>query len=486
MRLPRNYLLSFLLGALLNTTFAPFSFLPIVIISFSGLIFLLNSSLSNKFNIGWYFGFGQFTFGLYWICNSLFIEIASFWWLVPIALTLIPAILSIYTGIVCWLFSKYSTKTPLDILLFSSLWVLTEYVRGKFFLPFPWNLTGYTLAPFDRLSQIASIIGVYGMSFLVVSFATSAYYIASSPRKVLAYSIFCLIPLITFTYGKYRLELPTQFTDYTIRLVQPNIEQKLKWLNHERQNHLFKQLNLTKDNQPQDLKLIIWPEAAINYNIESTKFREFITSSIPENSILILGGIHTKGKKFYNSIFALSKKGDIIDYYDKRQLVPFGEYLPFGDLGIPIISKYFLQGFSAGLLEKTFHLPDFPSFTPLLCYEVIFNELISKNVPRGTWILNITNDAWFGKSSGPYQHLAMAKIRAIEQGLPLVRVANTGISVIFDPFGRELVKTKLNETTVIDYKLPTSLPPTLFSKFANLPIILLSILIIIFSSRKKL
>lgn len=472
-----NYFISFVLGLLSALAFAPIFLFPTLFIAFSGFLLLLSYATSKKssFLVGWWFGFGFFIAGLYWISFALLVDINSFGWLIPFAVLLIPAILAIYIGLV-GLLAKILSKNKYQLLVnFICLWALFEIVRVNILTGFPWLLLGYSLCFSDNMLQLASVFGIYGLSFVVLCIVCAPYLLLDKYKKIDV--IFIAAALLIFTanysFGYLRLKNSTyELSDTMIRVVQANISQDLKWDSDERLNNIIKHANLTRKNNDK-VDYVIWPESAISFPLSfNSKLR--IDGIIPKNSFLLAGGIRINDEKnpteIWNSMFVINCDGDIVNFYDKMHLVPFGEYVPLKKF-IPVTKvTHGSIDFSPGSNLKTIKVNEhLPSFAPLICYEAYFPEdvVIKKQLPD--FIVNFTNDAWYGNTSGPYQHLYMTKLRAIEQGIPVIRAANTGISAVIDPYGRILKMLPLNSEGIIDLRLPKALETkTIYSKYLNI------------------
>jgi apolipoprotein N-acyltransferase len=516
-RILNNYSLAFILGALCDLSFAPFHWFLAAIISISGFFILINlaktdpkESPKESFKLGWFYGFGYFLAGIYWIAISLLVDATKFAWLIPFALILIPGILAGYFALLAFFYQKIITKFGLNdsqkIIIFSLLWLIFELFRSYLFSGFAWNLIGYIWLFSDNLSQLSAIFGIYGLSLfaLLVCLAPSLFCLSFSRRKrpkptsSILYLIFMVIFLIaSFSYGHFRikqlstyLSAPKDSNAPKIRIVQANIKQDSKWDQPLIIQNLKKHISLSNSKQPENIAAIIWSETSIPYILNhNDNLISYLKSSILDNNqILITGALRanfdkndsSKITKIWNSVYAIDNSG-ISGYYDKNHLVPFGEYIPFSDF-IPFITKITNGGidFSSGDKNKIIKTPYF-SFTPLICYEVSFSDSllsIAKD-PNLNLIINLTNDAWFGNSSGPYQHFDMAKMRAIEYGTPLVRAANTGISVAFDALGRVIAKIDLNQEGVVDIDIPKKLDKhTIYVSYGFAPLILLIIILI--------
>ncbi|MDX1917424.1 MAG: apolipoprotein N-acyltransferase, partial [Rickettsiaceae bacterium] len=321
----------------------------------------------------------------------------------------------------------------------------------------------------DSVTQIASLFGIYGLSILVVITSASLFYLLNKKRIFfIFFTVFITAPLWYFSYefgNKILQNNPVKYTSIKLRLVQPSIKQSDKWSQEAFWSNFQQHIDLSSENlSPFFPDIIIWPESAVivqpTYTIVYNKLKAFTAIT---NSILITGGVtdnlynpqRTKNKIFA-SIYSIDQAGLLLFEYHKSHLVPFGEYVPFSDY-ISYMKKLTPgdEQYSPGSPRFTVGLEKFGlKIRPLLCYEIIFPEEVLMSNKDADFIMNLTNDGWYGDSSGPYQHFYMSKIRAIESKLPLVRVANNGISGVIDSFGRILYKTKINQVVNLDSYLP--------------------------------
>ncbi|MCP4924125.1 MAG: apolipoprotein N-acyltransferase [bacterium] len=430
----------------------------------------------SRFSPGWWYGFGVFTVGLYWISYALHVDWARFFWITPFALFGLPAILACWLGAVSFIACRFG-RTPFQIwTLFSLLWVVAEWSRGVHFTGFPWNPLGLMWSFQDATLQGASVIGVYGLSALSVWAFSGLALVLWKKYWVAALPVALTVGLYLFGAARLNNAQPDLGEGLQIRLVQPNILQVNKW-NPDRFYDNFQTLvDLTilpstkKDFSP---KVIVWPESAIPYFLEKdVSAREAIAESIPEQSILLTGGLRKLSScDLRNSILAIDSEAQIIGAYDKVHLVPFGEYLPFRSYWPEGITKV-TSGecdFTPGSGRTPLHLPGLPLIGGLVCYEGIFSGAVMPEVgPRPEWFLNVTNDGWYGDTWGPQQHLQLVRLRAVEEGIPLVRVANTGISAVFDGYGREIATLDYGGRGILDVILPAPLQKrTFYSHFGG-------------------
>ena len=509
----QNYpkFLAILSGSLCAIAFAPFNFFFVLLIALPILYFLLEENNSKKITFlhGFCFGYGYFLFGIYWIAISLLVDAQKFAWLIPFALTAIPGFLALYFGLLAIFYrliiEKFSLKFHYQkILILAMLWVIFEALRSTLFSGFAWNLLGYAWLFSIYSSQSASLFGVYFLSFLAVITALLPI-IFLDKKSVKADKNFAFIVifilLINFIFGFFTIKnsqnIPQNISRSLdkIRLVQANIKQDIKWQENERYNNFLKHIELTRSMPLENVKAVIWAETSIPYIIENdSRLMPLLKLAIPKDGELITGGLRverTKNNeisKVFNSVFMINSQG-IVATYDKHHLVPFGEYVPlqkfFSFLFIDeIIDKITGggTGFSFGNGAQTINANYF-SFNPLICYEVIFSrEIISKNQHPDLFI-NITNDAWFGNSSGPYQHLAIAQMRAIEYSIPLIRVAGTGISASIDANGKIVEKIDLNQEAVVDVALLRRSDYSFYHQYGNISIIFIFISIWFFITK---
>jgi apolipoprotein N-acyltransferase len=473
----RRYFSVFLAGLITGCTQLPLSagLLGLIGISlFLKLSEYILPTLKEKFLFSWFFGVGYFCISLYWICFALFVEISYFWWLVPIAFFGMPIILSCFFATTHLIWDGYKETGLIKVIYFCFAWMAAELARSFLFTGFPWALLGYVWGPFDSIAQLSSVTGIYGLSILALGIGVLPYlYGALSFKKALSIAllVLSLIGIITI-WGKARLKEAPIPTNFIIRIVQPNIAQTLKWDPREQKHNLHTLIDLSQSPSAEPLSAIIWPESAVPYELSDT-LRLYLKQIIPQKCFLVTGILRHDEPHVWNSLMVLNDKGDVKATYDKSHLVPFGEYIPFraiadkAFLGKLKKVTHGLKDFTPGTGVQTLDTAPLPPFSPLICYEVIFpGHVANYNDVPPRWILNLTNDGWYGDSAGPYQHLEMSRFRAIEEGLPVVRAANTGISAIFDAYGQKVASLGYGTEGIIDANLPPSLlHRTFFSRF---------------------
>jgi apolipoprotein N-acyltransferase len=501
---------AFALGVMLVFTLPPFFAFPFVFVCFMGLYLLLQLCETSKqaFWLAWSYGFGFFLVGVYWIIHSLLVDAAMFWWLIPFALCLIPAISALFIAVVGWFSFKIRHKfsPPAHVILFAVAWVLMELLRG-YVTQFPWNYVGYIWLGEEKslVAQMAAFFGVSGLSLMLVLFSTfpailferkDGNFVHVDKFKEVSFAWSAVLWMTV--YGVLTCSDPIEVADDAplVRLVQPNIPQKMKHDQTKQFEILHSHLKYTAVPSQAESGLnpdiVVWPEAPVNYSIEhDAKMRELITRAMPPNSYLLTGGMRVEdiqwSARMWNSFFALNSAGEVVSSYDKHILVPFGEYIPFKEY-FPFVQKITQGaiGFARGDGPQTIKLPDVPAFSPLICYEAVFPGQIVDDENRPRFLLNVTNDAWFGNSFGPHQHLHMARMRAIEEGIPLVRVANTGISAVIDQRGTIVQALGLNQAGVMDVLVPlpkAGAQVTWYQRYRSLTIALIMVLLTLGASR---
>jgi len=497
-----KFFLSFIAGSLSALAFAPVYFFPALVISLSLFYFLLEKETKKKaiFWLGFCYGFGFFLAGNYWIAIPLFIDSGQFWWLSPFALTLLPASVSIYHASFALCYKALLKKLKFSfahqkIIIFSTTWLTFEILRVYFlYNGFPWNLSGYSLMFSEIFIQSANIFGIYGLTFIAVLAALSPVLFFDLKKKKITlktlhkseiiFAVFLFSALgANFLYGFFAIDEKKIISNEAvkIRFTQDDVVPTLKWDPREKYNNLNNVINLTNSASTDDLAAVIWSETSVPYIIEKNpELLQMLKKATPENGVLITGAIRaeflsdSKIKNVWNSVFMLDKSG-VIASYDKHHLVPFGEYIPLQlEKFLPFIADIIDGGtsFSEGRGPQTIHAKGF-SFSPTICYEILFPDKIIDKNDRPDLLVNITNDAWFGQSSEIYQHFDMARMRAIEHGIPLARVANGGITAFIDPFGRVVKSFNLNQEKFFDVFLLKKLEPTIYEKYSHGPLLLL-------------
>lgn len=471
----------FLCGALTSFALPPFHLTAISFFTFPVFIVLLDaiSFIQNKkqrllttaLTCG-NFGFGYFVSNLWWLSNALLIESDTFAWAIPFAVFGLPAYLAIYwalAGIIVGLLWK---KGIARFFVLAFALGLAELLRAILFTGFPWNSLGYTAMPTPMLMQSDAIVGLYGMNILAVLVYSLPTVLLTGEKKRLALFLCLLLISAHCCFGFYRLNAAPNIADHQksfhwVRIVQPSIQQDEKLNYAAREAILTTYLNLsatpTTDQNPEP-EFIVWPEAAVPYTIDnSSAITRRIASFLKPQQWAIVGATraskvsYNAQTQFFNTIAVINANGEVLNTSDKLHLVPFGEYLPyqslFSKIGLHALADN-IGGYSAATVRKTVTMPNNFSYLPLICYEIIFPYETTFKGPPPQAIINITNDAWFGITPGPYQHFQQAQLRAIELGIPVIRAANNGISAVIDPYGRVVSSLKQNAVGVIDSPIP--------------------------------
>ncbi|WP_370154365.1 apolipoprotein N-acyltransferase [Ferrovibrio sp.] len=482
-----------LLGVLLAAAQAPLYLWPLAFVALP-LLLLLGEAAGNGWRHGltvYVFAYGYFVAGLYWIGIAFFVDAAQFAWLSPLPVLGLPLLLAAFPAGGLWLARRLGGGGAWSLVLAAAGWTFGEWLRGFVLTGFPWNLLGYVWADHPPAMQAAALVGSHGLgalTFLAAAGLALALRPGSGRRARLAALLLPAGFALVVLAGQLRLvQAPERFVDgVQLRLVQPSIAQTLKWQPELRQKHLEQQIALSRRPAAVPPTHIVWSETAIPYLIdEAGALRQALAQLVPPQGALVAGAIRRRfgddgGMIVYNSLFALNGAGNVANYYDKLHLVPFGEYLPLRrwlhPLGLDALAAGSVD-FTAGESAAPLLLDGLPPARPLICYEAIFPaEIAGAGALRPGLLLNITNDAWFGHSSGPYQHFASARMRAVEQGLPLVRAANNGISAIVDPYGRVIASLGLDATGTVDGPLPAAIAAPLFAVWGDGPAVAAAVL----------
>ncbi len=405
------------------------------------------------FFLGWFFGFGYFFISLLWIIEPFLVRPEKTGILAPFALILLAAFLSTFWGLAFWctsLKNDYESKFK-SLLKLAAFLSLAELLRSFLFTGFPWVILGVSFVE-TPLGQTLSIFGPYWLTSIIIFLSFSG--LIGVKGFLIAAISFSTLAL----YGEIRLKENIRLEPVVkVRIVQPNINQKIKWHPDLASSHLKKLIKISQNNLA-EIDLIIWPETAVQFFLEYQKdFSNQVSKNIGKAMILGARKYSKENHELFNSAYVLNNEGKIQDSYDKKHLVPFGEYIPFAPLvkgfGFWGLENHEITGFSVGKRPSKIHFADLPTFAIMICYESIFSYEVDENISGADWLIHLTNDAWFGSYSGPQQHLMHAQARAIEQGLSLLRSANTGISAAIDPHGRIVSRLNLNTQGYFDVEL---------------------------------
>lgn len=465
--------LCLLLGASGALSLAPISIPFFFLFGFAILAVLLQKSENGKstFLLAWLYALGFHTAGLYWISVSLFIDIHRYIWVLPFSLLALPCYLALLFALAARAAHIFRKKPHFYFPALALLVFISEGARGVLLSGFPWNLFGYIWSDHLAILQSAALFGIWGLTLLTLLCAACAAFVLSSNTKTAWVMVLASWGLLSALgiWGEARLQAQNTFhKDVTIRIVQAAIKQTERRSQEQRLNAFNRHIELSLAPSASKLTAIIWPETAAPFFMTTdAPARSQLQGVVPKGGALLTGAPSDNSKQFFNSLVVLDDKANIVGVYDKHHLVPFGEYIPFRKIlkALPLATDVIggSSDFSAGPGPKTLSAPSLPPFSTMICYESIFSgQIVDASTPP-QWLLQITNDAWFGDTSGPYQHLAMARVRAIEEGMPLVRAANSGVSALIDPYGRIVSELPLNKSGVLDVELPQPLiAPTLF------------------------
>lgn len=507
----RRALLAVGAGGLSALAFAPMFITPIFFLTLPVFVWLIDGSASwrRAFSTGWLFGFGFFFFNLFWVGEAFLVESEKFAWLLPFAITLLPAGLALFWGAAAAVARLAWSSGIARLFIFALTLSVAEWLRGHVLTGFPWDLPGYALTYPLPLMQSAALFGAYGLTAIALFvFAAPLVVIGDAdsrptPRLIVTGISLALVPIaLLFAYGTWRLQSPQEFVPgVKLRIVQPSVPQREKWM-AEYQRRIFDDhiaLSLTDPSGNKDslagITHVIWPEAAMPFfPLEAPVALDILKTIIPPGTALITGALRhdpvlapdapiTSETRVLNSILVLNNSAQPIATYDKTHLVPFGEYMPFEKTLSAIGIEKLTHGrgsFATGPEPRPLMtIPGLPPALGLVCYEALFPGNVVQGSEHPGVLINLTNDGWFGETTGPYQHFHQARVRAVEQGAPLLRAANNGISAIVDPFGRVLQSLGLDVRGQIDGALPKAITPPIYASFGDW---MLAIILAIYAS----
>jgi apolipoprotein N-acyltransferase len=506
----RRWVLAFVAGSVSVLAMAPFFLWPVLFLTLPVLVWLIDGAqrqggdassfwkrpVARAGVAGWWFGFGYLLFGLFWIGEAFLVEADKFAWLLPFAVTLLPAGLALFPALAAAAARLVWPAGAERIIVLAITWALAEWLRGHAFSGFPWNLLGYALTAPLEMMQAASLTGAYGLSLLAVLIFASPLVLlagpvdATSKRRCWAAALIAILPLLTlYGFGAWRLSAGASplLDGVRMRIVQASVDQRDKW-RPEKQGAIFHdQLDLSRHDasgRRDDLAGIthlVWPEAAMPFlPLDHPEALAAIGELLPPGTQLITGALRLKhpaaprvggAREGFNSLMVFGDQGNLEAVYDKIHLVPFGEYLPFQPvlerLGLEQLTRW-RGGFTGGPYPRPLlSIPGLPPVAVLICYEAIFPAAIVQGSDRPGLLVNVTNDGWFGDTTGPQQHFHQTRVRAVEEGLPIVRSANNGVSAVIDGYGRILSELRLNARGVIDSPVPAALAAPPYARFGD-------------------
>jgi apolipoprotein N-acyltransferase len=502
---------AFVAGAASALAMAPFFLSPVLFVTLPVLVWLMDASEGSRratfagaAKAGWWFGFGYFLFGLFWIGEAFLVEADKFAWLMPFAVLILPAGLALFTGAAAGLARlAWPSGIPRILVLAVALGV-AEWLRGHILTGFPWNVLGYALTWPLPLMQSASVLGIYGLTLVcVVIFAAPLAIVAAArPGEQVAAVrnavLVAVVPLaVMFGLGVWSLSggPAPMLNGVKVRIVQASVPQRDKW-RPEKQREIFEdQIGLSRMNpagQQDDLAGIthlIWPEAAMPFlPLEHPEALSTIGSLLPAGTQLLSGGLRLKdstalktvgAREGYNSLMVFGDQGNLEQVYDKIHLVPFGEYLPLQNVlesvGLEQLTRW-RGGFSIGPSPRPLlTIAGLPPVAGLICYEAIFPAAVIQGEQRPGLLVNVTNDGWFGDTTGPRQHFHQTRVRAVEEGLPIIRAANNGVSAVIDGQGRLVAMLMLNARGVVDSGIPAAIGAPVYAKLGDTTFVALAL-----------
>lgn len=462
------------LGLLSALALPPLHVLPVLLVAVPGLLALLGAAPGwrNALLRGFWFGFAHHLLGLYWITDAILIEAARYWWLVPLAVPAVALVLAPFIAVACAASLLARPGWPRALAL-AGAWVLTDLLRQFIATGFPWNPWGSDWAVPGWFGNVflqpAAWIGVPGLTLLTLLLAATP----ALGRRAMAFGLAGLV--LWGGFGLWRLSAPPPpAPKVEVVLAQGNVAQGQKWNRALAVGIFDRYLDLTRAGvaqaraeAPGSTPVVVWPESASPFLVAGDPAARAAIAQAAGNAPVLAGSVRfDTNDRPRNSLVAVVGPGEPAAIYDKWHLVPFGEYSPgWVPLAVQLVQG---GGFAPGPGPATLHVPGLPPVGALICYEAIFPGQVVDASDRPDWMVNVTNDAWFGNSSGPRQHLAAARLRAVEEGLPLMRAANTGISAGFDAYGRELGRLTIGVSGTLVLPLPGPLPATPFARFGLL------------------
>jgi apolipoprotein N-acyltransferase len=491
----RRWLVAWIAGAIGALAMPPFGFLPALAVSLAPAVWLLDGSAGGAGRVsrqalisaavaGWWWGFGYFVAGLWWLGAAFLVEADQFAWAMPFGVLGLPALLAFFPALGFALARALWIRGALRILALGFGLTVSEWLRGHVFTGFPWNTLGMALGQQLWLMQAASVVGVYGLTVVAALAGAAPATLATGKTAAARWipsgvALLALAVLAVFGAARVPSAPVPSVEGVRLRLMQPNLPQDAKFNPQNRDAIMQRYLAVSdRDNGDRkgvaDATHVIWPESAFPFLLHRTPSAlAQIAGLLPSGVILVTGAARMEDPlpgetvgRFFNAIQVVSDNGSILGSYDKVHLVPFGEYVPdFLDAIIRAVGlRQFVHipgGFEPGDHRTQLSIPGLPPVAATICYEAIFSGDVLPEGPRPRVLLNVTNDAWFGQTPGPYQHFAQARLRAVEEGLPLVRAANNGISAVVDPYGRVLGALPLGADGVLDSDLPEAIAPPL-------------------------
>jgi apolipoprotein N-acyltransferase len=463
---------AFLAGALGALAMPPLYWLPFAVLGVAAFVWLWDTAPGPRSALlrGWAWGFGHFAVGSYWILEAFFVPPADFAFAGPPMVAGLAVWLGFFPGLAAGLARRFVEQWPWlggryrRLIVLAIAWGLAEWLRGHLLTGYPWNPLGHVWAFATPLLQGAALFGVYGLGVLT-------FIVLAAPMAGWWASLAALVFVGAAGFGGQMAMLPSGDNGPMLRIVQPNVPQAEKWRPETRERQLARLVELSRAPGFDGLAAVIWPETAPPMVLEpGSPVLSTMAAAVPPRGYLLTGAARGTSRSedgVWNSLLVVDRAGAIVAHYDKVHLVPLGEYIPFHKQLAPVSGFIGRGSFEVGEQHATLSPPGLAPFSPIICYEAIFPAAVTGRGTRPQWLLNVTNDAWFGVTSGPYQHLASARLRAVEEGLPMIRAANTGISAVIDAYGRVLAALDMQQEGIIDHRLPAAREPTLYSRLGD-------------------
>ncbi|MCI0599339.1 MAG: apolipoprotein N-acyltransferase [Beijerinckiaceae bacterium] len=509
----RRRLIGLVSGATGALAMAPFDVIPALLVPMTAAVWLIDGSAETRpkrsgwrlrlglplaawraFAAGWFWGFGYFVASLWWLGAAFLVDAGEFAWALPLGVAGLPAVLALFPGFGFLVARLLWSPGWGRIFALTAGLSLAEWLRGHLFTGFPWNVFGMALGGNLLTAQLASVIGLYGLTAAAIPIFAAPAVLGDKraakgaarrfPLPVMA-ALLAVAAICAFGAIRLSEPVPKPVEGVRLRIMQPNLAQDEKFRPENQVQILTHYLTLSARGNGktrsglQGITVLIWPESAFPFILSRADWAlQWIGMVLPRDTVLVTGAAREAAEapgpgrlKHFNAIQAVASGGHILDSYDKLHLVPFGEYLPFQPVFDRLGLRQFVHipgGFEAGAGPRLLVVPGLPAVAPLICYEAIFpGEAVTSRASgeRPGVLLNVTNDGWFGTTPGPYQHFAQARLRAIEEGLPMIRAANTGISAVIDPYGRVIAELPLGREGVLDSNLPKAIAPPVFARF---------------------
>jgi apolipoprotein N-acyltransferase len=461
-------------GALAALAMPPLYWLPLAIVGIVAYVWLWEAAPTplSAFWRGLAWGTGHFIVGSYWILEAFYVPPADFALLGPPIVAGLAVVLGFFPGLAAWVSRRTVDRWPgvggrySRLVVLAIAWALAEWLRGHLFTGYAWNPLAHVWAFATPLLQGAALFGVYGLGMLT-------FLVLAAPTAGWRASIAALLVVgLAGWAGQSAMAAIDSGNGPWIRIVQPNVPQSEKWRPESRARQLAKLVEMSRQPGFDRLAAVVWPEMALPEIIDpGSAALAIMAQAVPPGGLLLAGAGRATPRPedgVWNSLLVVDGTGAIAAHYDKVHLVPLGEYIPFHKQLAPVSGMIGRGSFEVGEGRVTLTPTNgLPSFSPVICYEVIFPAAVTGPGARPQWLLNITNDAWFGLSSGPYQHLTSARLRTIEEGLPMIRAANTGVSAVIDAYGRVLASLDMQQEGIIDHRLPAPRVATPYARWGD-------------------